>query len=371
MKKSLFILATAALVLASCNNDVKIAENKTLGNEPQEIALSPLAKKATIMKAASDNYQYAIDGTTFPQDLNMYVAAYQVEPTKTNYFAGTQFVYNNAGGTGASSTHWGGATARYWPLSPCYINFLAYANLTSGSATWGSPDYASQVVLAMADNSTAQNDLMYAIGGDGVTQTGSTLTFPTAVDMEFKHAQAWVDFYVKANTDGVETAIKVNSITLNGASYSGTYTVTHSNYDEKTGQSVSGAWTLLGAKGKNSSSVDTNVASEVASDATEVAVPGIAGGGQTLTASLAQAGKGLMIVPDDNSSTADFISFTINFTYDSKTYEYTYAPATAAAANVDQAKHHIFNITFKLHEIFVDARVDDWDDASSNITVQN
>ena len=348
MKKHLFLFAAVAVALASCSSDDTIAENSSVGNQQQkEIAFFPVNQKAT--RAAADTYQYAIDGEDFPHDLNMYVAAYQVEPTTgdpahgINYFPGTQFVYNNAGGTGASSGKWGGATPRYWPLSPCYINFLAYANVT-GSAAFNATNYASAAVVTQTDNSSAQTDLMYAIGNGEVTQNASTsaLTFPTKVDMQFKHAQAWMDFYVKAKT-GTETAITVNSITLKGAKYAGTYTITHTNYNAKTSQSVAGAWTSLG-------------------DAANVAVPGWSA--TALTTDLVHVGKGLLVVPDDNASTNDWTSFVINYTLDGKTYDYEYTAPAAPAATVEQAKHYVFNITFTLHEIFVDATVADWTDAT-------
>ncbi len=344
MKKSLFFLATAAVVLAGCNKDVKIAENVVPAgaNAQKEIAFSPLSQKAHRAPAAADTYQYAIDGTTFPTDLNMYVAAYQVEPTAANYFAGTQFVYDN------TATKWAGVTKKYWPLSPCYINFLAYANVT-GSAAFDATNYASAATITQTDNSSAQTDLMYAIGNGAVTQSGNTLTFPTEVPMQFKHAQAWMDFYVKANSDA-ETAITVNSITLKGAKYAGKYTITHTNYDAKTSQSVAGAWSELGA-------------------AKDAAVPGWSA--TALTTSLAQVSHGLLVVPDDNATTNDWSSFVINYTFDGKTYDYEYTAPAAPGANVDQAKHYVFNITFKLHEILVAATVTDWTDvAATDITVQ-
>ena len=346
MKKSLFLFATAALVLASCSNDVTVSENTALegSNAQKEIAFSPLSNtpKRAIRRAA-------VDGTVFPTTLDMYVAAYQVEPTAENYFAGTQFIYDNAGGTSASSGYWGGATAKYWPLSACYINFLAYTNVT-GSAAFNATNYASAAVITQTDNSSAQKDLMYAIGNGAVTQSGNTLTFPTKVDMQFKHAQAWMDFYVKANSP-VETAITVNSITLKGAKYAGTYTITHTNYNAKAGQAVAGAWSSLG-------------------DAANVAVPGWSAA--ALTTSLVQVGDGLMIVPDDNASTNDWASFVVNYTVDGKTYDYEYTAAAGPAANVDQAKHYVYNITFKLHEIFVQATVADWTDvAATDITVED
>lgn len=345
--KKLFLFSVAALAFCACSSDETVSENSVANLQPKEISFTPLAKPNT--RTAADTYQYAIDGATFPTDLNMYVAAYQVEPTTgtpaagVNYFPGTQFVYNNAGGSSASSAHWGGATPRYWPLSPCYINFLAYANVT-GSAAFDATNYASKAVVTQTDNSSAQTDLMYAIGNGAVTQSANVLAFPTSVPMVFKHAQAWMDFYVKAKTT-TETAIKINSITLKGAKYAGTYTITHTNYDAKASQSVAGAWSGFGA-------------------AKDVVVPGWTPA-TNLTTSLVQVGKGLLVVPDDDASTNDWTNFVINYTLDGKTYDYEYTAPSAPGATVAQANHYVFNITFTLHEIFVDATITDWTDAAA------
>lgn len=337
MKKYLYLIPVAALAMTACTNE---SDEFVGSQESREISFMPINQNAT--RAAADTYQYAIDGTTFPQDLNMYVAAYQVQPTPAgNFFEGTQFVFDNAGGTGASSGYWGGATPRYWPLTPCYINFLAYANVT-GSAAFNGTNYASAAVITQTDNHTAQTDLMYAIGNGEVTQSGNVLSFPTNVPMQFKHAQAWIDFYVKANS-AAEEAITVNSITLTGAKYSGTYTITHTNYNATSAQSVAGAWTSTGSTGN-------------------YPVPGWSA--TALTQSLVHVGKGLLVVPDDNAATADWTSFTVNYTLQGNTYDYVYTPADAAAANVDQAKHYTFNITFNLHEIFVQASITDWTDVT-------
>jgi len=346
MKKYLFLASVAALSFTACTNETEEFTGVGSAGQQKEIAFAPLSQTAT---RAADTYQYAIDGTTFPTDLNMYVAAYQVEPeaSKGNYFAGTQFIYNNAGGVSSTSGKWGGNPARYWPLEVCYINFLAYANVT-GTAAFDGTSYASKATVTQTDNSTAQTDLMYAIGNGQVTKSGSTYTFPEKVDMQFKHAQAWMDFQVKANTDA-EKAIKINSITLNGAKYSGTYTITQTNYDAKTGQSVAGVWSSTG------------------SEANKV-VPGWTAA--NLTTDFVTVGKGLMIVPDDDNTTADWTSFTINYTIDGQTKNFVaYETVSASSRSVQQAKHYNFKITFKLHEIFVEATVDNWTTQNLNLSV--
>lgn len=297
------------------------------------------------------NTRSAIDGTAFPTTLDMMVTAYQVEATGGSaaiYFDATPFKYQYAGGSDSNTgSYWGGDPARYWPLTPAYINFLAIANANANNTTgvtWGT-NKADQVTIAMSDNSSAQRDLMYAIGNGEVTQSSNTLGFPDKVDMEFKHAQAWIDFKVKAKTTA-ETAITISSITLTGAKYAGTYTVTHTAYNAKTGQGVAGAWTELGS-------------------AQNVVVPGWSTA--ALTTDFVTVGNGLMIVPDDTAGD-DFTSFTIAYSIGGKDYSYTYTPASKS---VDQKKHYIYEITFQVHEIFINPTVEDWaDQTATELTIQ-
>ena len=330
MKKFLLTLSVAALAMTACTNESEEIINNS--PQPKEIALKAYAQPTT---------RAAVDGETFPTASSMQVAAYDVTNNR-DFFGATTFNWSNSG------TIWTGS--KYWPLTPTYINFLAYAELNDiegSSATWDiTNDEISQkangVVLVMANNSSAQKDLMYAIGNGAVTQDGNTLTFPPNVPMVFKHAQAWISFYADAYDATSGGKITLNSITLNGAKYAGTYTVTHTNYNASSGQNVSGAWSDLG-------------------DAQNVVVPNWTADAIAYNSSGngVPVGDGLLIVPDDNAATADFTSFTINYTLDDNTYTYTYAPTSR---NVDQAKHYIYNINFHLHEILISATVTDWAD---------
>ncbi len=326
MKKYLFLMMVTAVAMTACTNE---SEEYVGSQEVLEISISPLTQNAT---------RAAVDGTTFPTTEDMQVAAYDVTNSR-NFFAGTTFKYNYAAGaSGSSSGYWGGSTARYWPLSPANINFLAYANVT-GTAAFNGTNYASAAVISQTDNSSAQEDLMYAIGNGAVTQSGNALTFPEKVDMTFKHAQAWISF-TAVSSEAASGKITLNKITLNGAKYAGTYTITHTNYNASSSQSVAGAWSSL-ASAKN------------------VDVPGWTAAAVTKTA--ANVGNGLMIVPDD-TDTGDFTSFTVNYTLDGNTYNYTYTPASV---NVEQGKHYIYAITFSLNEIFINPAVTDWVDQTA------
>ena len=333
MKKSLFILATAALVLASCNNDVKIAENKTMGNNPQEIAFFPLAEKAARMQAPA---KAPVQGNVFPVGTSMQVAAYDAGAGRT-FFAAKEFAKSSTLAT------WVSNPATYWPLSPTTINFLAYANLTAGSAAWNATP-ASEVVLTMGDNKTTQNDLMFAIGTGTVVQNpDNTLAFPTSVPMVFKHAQAWIQFNVKAATSTVASALTINSITLNDVSCQGVCTVTQTNYNAVSGQGVAAAW----------SGYDT-YAGDIAA---------VKDGGFTFSTSYDEFAN-LMVIPDQGIT-----GFTINYTLAEKTYDYTY---TITDGTLAQAKKYIYNINFNLHEIEIAPSIVNWEDvAAVNVEVPN
>lgn len=322
MKKSLLLVSVAAVALTACTSE-SVEYVGDSQQAPREIAFAPLAQPST---------RAAVSTTTFPTDKTMQVAAYDVTHTR-DFFGATTFSYSS------SSNIWKGG--KYWPLSAAYINFLAYANFEGSSATWGSTHKASGVTLVMTDNKTVQQDLMYAIGHGEVTQSGNALTFPENVPMVFNHAQAWITFNVKAANTASQD-VTINKITLNGAKYNGTYTITHTGYNATSSQSVAGAWSSLGSTA-------------------DVVVPGWSA--TTLTTGGADVGNGLMIVPDDNAATGDFTSFTINYTLDGQTYDYTFTPVNT---NVDQAKHYIYNITFTLHEIEIAATVANWQNQTIN-----
>lgn len=336
MKKNLFLISVVALALGACSNDSTIEQNTATELQPAEIAFSPLTQNMT---------RAAVDGTTFTPT-TMKVTAYDAT-TPANYFGATTF-------TKDASTWKGG---KYWPFAPVTINFLAIANANADNetgVTWG-PTISSvgsnpteKVQIVMGDNKTNQYDLMYACGTGTVTQTGSpanTLNFPSNVPMEFKHAQAWVKFTVKAGDAATASALTVNSITLNSVSCQGTYLVTHANWNETKASrdaagdgskdgSVSGAW------------------SDYSTYADDIAAVKDAGY-STLSTSV-QDFASLMVVPNQGIA-----SFTINYSFGGNTYNYTYTPASTALA---QATKYTYNITLTLHEIEIAATVDDWDE---------
>ena len=337
--KKLFLISAAVLAFCACSNDEKIAEN-TASTQPKEIAFMPIAQKAT---------RAAIEDGAFPTTEDMEVAAYQVQPIVGNYFSGTTFTYNS------TSTKWEGKTThRYWPLSAAYINFLAYANVT-GTASFNSTTPASEATIDMTDNSTAQKDLVYAIGSGEVEIDGNSLTFPANVTMQFQHAQSLIAFRVKAYGDAEESAITVKKITLNNAYYAGTFVITHSNYNATSSQSVNGEWSDF-------------------DEQKDLDVPGSADKSINKT-TFTDAGS-VLVVPISTQTTPptidpSFDSFTISYTFDDKDYTYTYVPTVPAGRVLTKATKYVYDITFKLHEILISPTVVTWSNGGTDaITIQ-
>lgn len=401
MKKSIFILATAALVLASCNNDVKIAENKTLGNEPQEITFTGVASSA---KRIAPVNRAAVEGAVFNTADNFDVVAYLAEggdanvATAGDFFPKTNFVYQAA-------TTWHGNPARYWPFSTSTLNFLAVTNKAGNvegkitnyfgtgatSSAEGSATWASYAVSVLANNQDYnQADLMYAAGQGRSIQTNNTLTYGNNVSLVFQHALASINFKVKTSTDvsgvvdiaanplvlsdNTKPAIIINSITLNGAKYNGTYTIsntagTGNGYD---GNDYVGGYNKLAtdnvteAQWKNLVGVWSNTTSQNPTQLVPKADHSAAQEKQALTSTYATYGGSLLVIPDGDAD-KDAEGFTINYTIiqgngtntNATTFVYTYT-FSDLEKTWKQRKKYTFNIDVTLTEILVTPTVTDW-----------
>ena len=312
MKKFLLIATSALMVFASCS---KVNINYENDGQPQEIGVFAVNKNM-VKGAVSDG--------TFPTNYVMMVYSYLAdgEGTVGEYFSNKEFTVSNG--------IWKGG--QYWPVSAATLNFLAVApevedavetSITNGVAT-----------VTVASNETNQYDVMYAVG----QASKSAGVAPDAnVSMTFNHALSWINFNFKTTNDASKVAIKINSITINGATVNGTLTVTSSNYTNTSTQAASASWS-----GTQSRS--------------DITVPG-ADAGLTLNSEYKTFGNGLLVVPVIASD------FVINYTITpnggtAQTFNYTYT----LTGTWDMAKKYTYNVSITLTEITIAPEVDPWDD---------
>ena len=365
--KKLFLFSVAALAFCACSSDETVSEKTAANQQPKQISFTPLNKV---------NTRAAVHGTTFP-DQDMYVAAYMAAPNAGNYFEKTAFKKNYQGGTAtASDGIWGGAPARYWPLSPATLNFLAVTggSIDAAHFTFGATNYASSAAVAYTTGNsygpTTQSDIMYAVGQGTVTQSNNTLTFAGGgtgenIGMTFYHALALLNFQVKAYSATEVGKIVVNSITVNGASYTGNLTVTNANYAATDGSAKTQP-TITWAP-------SPAVAATVAGTTSCVFPHTVASKDDYYPSNDADPLNwwNIMIVPSDTKTpitNRGFRSFTINYTVKGnsgqadQTYNYTYYPSGDANSdtNVDEGKIYTYKINFKLHEIRIEPSVTNW-----------
>lgn len=350
MKKLFLLVPVAALVMTACTSES--TESVGAGQQPKEISIAPLAYSST--RGGTGAQSGSLD-----TGYELYVAAYQSTPNAGDYFNGTEFVNFESG-------RWHGSSSRYWPLQASTLNFLAVTSGPTGTTrTWGETgaNYAKKVVVVMDDNSTAQHDMMWAVGQGSVTQptAGGALVFPD-VAMPLKHALALVKFTEKV-TSTASGNIKLTSITLNDAKYNGTLTVTSADFETTPDVATT-----------------TSVWSDLGSDK-DIPVPGWTGSSTALTntADFSDVGA-LMIIPQ--SGVQSFASFTVAYQIknpDSDTwqnYEYTYIPTTPANRILAQGYQYTYNIIFNLNEIVIAPTVATWTEnangsgAALDITIQ-
>lgn len=330
MKKNLFLISVAALAFAACTNET----TEYVGsNEPKEIAFSPLAQNPT-------RAQYSVIGSAFPEDNSMEVKAYQTQPSAAAYFDKCTF--------SKDGTYWKGG--QYWPLSAAKLNFFAVSGhgLTASHITIADALASAGVAYTTANSysATTQSDIMYAFGRGAVTKDGNTLSFNGAapVAMQFKHALALIDFEVKGFSATETGAITVNSITLKGATYNGTLTLTNTN------------------AATESDAVTTAVSWAAGEAVATQTVPGISSG-TAITTEFARIGNGLMVIPGTG-----FSSFVINYSLNGNSYDYEYTPSPAVSSTT-AANKYTYQITFKLHEIEINPTVDPWTNTNNGVTI--
>lgn len=241
MKKNLFILAAAALALASCSNDETIQVNQ---NDSNAISFRPLVNGVT--RAADID---AGSGTYGLQSLGFTVFA-NVGSSVTNYFPETAFTY--------AASAYTSATKYYWPSSGT-LDFFAYQYSQSANNTVTHTALTKAFTVTPSATAANQTDLVVAF-----TEGKSKAANGAGVTLNFRHAESKVT--IKLKNSSTTTTITVGDVVLGNVFTTGTYTFTGSTdnaavtpatttntdgnnnsyylkYDDWSGQATSGSYT--------------------------------------------------------------------------------------------------------------------------------
>ena len=224
-------LITAMLLAGAC-------EKASVVSDVQEVKLAPrtevLGRGAT---KATNGPQ--LDGTSLGTDNSFVIFVSASNEQSPTFLNGQLFSYTPASAWEASSAV-GVAAPVFWPTGGAALDFLALACPPAAPAalspTWDATYSANSVTISGWDTQANQYDVMYAAANNQTRNTDNG-----SVGMTFRHAQALLTFTAVCNIADVFT---INSISINGLEYSGTFTV------DNTRTNLTAKWSALTAADK-------------------------------------------------------------------------------------------------------------------------
>lgn len=329
MKKSLFIAASAMLVLASCTNDESAPEQI-------EVGFNALTKKTSRAIELGTGNTFNDPSTA---KFNVWGFYSQTATTENPVLFASETSPNFMNNVVISKVgdQWRNASAHYyWPMVG-RVGF--YALYPSSFVTPSNPTPAGTVSVkwneglkisgySISDKNSHGDDavdLMY-----GYVESDKTID---AVTLFFNHALSQLEFFFKQNAAYEGAEIKVNSITLKDVYLSGNFTYI---------KSENASWAL-------SSKTDFIYNNPASSFVT--------------TTTAAQFGKSTLFLPQDVSSKQAELSITI--TQNEQTTEaitYTF-PINLKPNTVNSwvmGKRYVYTINFNLDEILFNPNVSTW-----------
>lgn len=227
MKKIFFSLVALAALAACSKSEVEYTDN-------MELSLAPVSRLST---------KAAVDGTDYPDALNMFVFANAGETTDAlpagydePYFANAEFTHTGRTDITLNTNVFAGVTPYYWPNVKKLI-FSGYSKSGNVATMTPKPTY----VWDATDGTWEINMTGYAPGA-GTAESGNNdlMWFPTttssygkpttageSVQVTMQHACAWVTIKIKgdATTGKTGTTWKIKNLSFTDLSQSGNVTL--------------------------------------------------------------------------------------------------------------------------------------------------
>lgn len=214
MKKSMFMVALAAMSLASCSND-----NVVEVPQPDEIKFNVVAanagRAANVYSASNTMDQFSV------------YAAFQLtgESTHRSYIEGD--VIKKDG------TAWKNQSTRYW-ADGGHLDFYAVAGLADNKFTTWAAGSEPTVAFTVNNDVTKQEDLLYAVKKNATKENG-------VVNLNFRHGLSQIVFNAVNKKD--KLYVKVKGIEVIGKFVTnGTLTLPAADTDATLAAANQGTW---------------------------------------------------------------------------------------------------------------------------------
>ena len=358
--KKIFLSVLAVAALASCT------KMDTAYEAPQEIGFVAVGNNIT---------KAPVSGTTYPEELNMYVNAYvhsTTAPTSPDYISNGEFTHRTDKVEGKDV--WGGMTTPYYWPNEKTLHFSGYSK--SGNAIASNASYnPANDVLSVTNYSpgvgTAEgaNDLMW-FPSTKYTQPNGYGKTTKYVPVNMYHTCSWITFMVQGDitTGATNSSYKITSLTMNGVDMTANVTCT-------------------GNDALAQATIPSYVVWTSNTDQTEVYNVGVNGTGVELkgtytsetsksprnieTNATTTTGGNIVVIPQ-MPGTID-----LAWTYTSAANSTISDSATGLSLSLGDdspwlpGKHYVYTITIKANEILIAPTPVEWTDgANSNVIVE-
>lgn len=364
--KKIFFSIVAIAALAACT------KSEVAYEQPAEIGFKAVAGNMT---------KAAVDGTTFPTDLNMYIYANTTGNTAAaaDYFAKAEFTYlggYNAINTESSDTKavWGGGSSTssrnpyYWPN----VNKLHFAGFSKSgnveSATVAYDCVANTLSITGYTPTGDDNDLMWFPSTEFEQAAGFGKN-TTYVPVDMYHACSWITFLVMgdtvtgaSNTTYTLTSLNIanidneaNVVCTGSSNITSASTVWTANEDAKTADhAVTFVDGYTGKLTQTATNVETNDATTTSGNVVVIPQkPGYLELTYTYTSGASKTITEVFSIENNNAPS-------LKLTTDPEDEDNVWEPG----------KHYIYTITIKANEILVAPTPVDWTDENYSITVE-
>ena len=337
MKKILSICLAAAAFVGCTNTSVEF-------DTPDEIGF---------VVAAGNITRAVVDGTTYPEGLNMMVYSWTNGASAVDYIDCGEFQHKTA----VEGTEvWGGVTPYYWPN----VKTLHFAGFSkSGSYTSEEYSVANDKITIKGYNpgtgtALGANDLMY-FPSTKATQAAGYGKATKFVPVNMYHTCSWITFLVQGD-DVTAGKYTVTGLTINGI--------------DNQADVVCGASSIVWS---NNAAADTN--REITFD--DLALPNaededapynVETGDEYAVAD----GGNIVVIPQTPGTLTLTYTYTSPASQDIEEVKDNISLAVDAVNNKwEPGKHYVYTITIKANEILIAPEAEAWDeDADNNITIE-